>query len=59
MKRIGTSTDKGEREWYSTFLNPHTGTLWYIYSYIAARGTFECIGASLDICRAKRELNFK
>ena len=56
---LGTSTDKGEREWYSTFRNPLTSTIWYRYHYIGARGTFDCVGASLESCRAKCSLNFK
>lgn len=53
---LSTLTEKAGRECYTTFRNPRTGKMCYRYSYMDREVIFECTGASLDSCRAKRDL---
>lgn len=56
VQHIGTTHASDGRECYTTFRNPRTGKTWYRYSYMNGEVIFECTGASLDSCRAKKNL---
>ena len=57
INKNGCSVCEAGKENYTTYEHDRTGHEWYQYDYRHTDGRlFSCVGASLDSCRAKRDL---